>query len=66
MGFILLGGLSVPSGGLSRLGLVLACVAYAAATYGALPARVPMHFKLDGTADRFLGLLVRPGRRDPV
>ena len=21
---------------------------------------------LDGTADRFLGLLVRPGRRDPV
>lgn len=36
-----------------NIGLVLACIAYAAATYGALPARVPMHFKLDGTADRY-------------
>ncbi len=34
-------------------GLVLAIVAHAAATYGALPARIPTHVGLNGVADRF-------------
>lgn len=34
-------------------GLVIALVAHAAATYGALPERIPTHFGFDGVADRF-------------
>ncbi|MCE9601595.1 MAG: DUF1648 domain-containing protein [Gemmatimonadetes bacterium] len=34
-------------------GLVFAIVAHAAATYGALPERIPTHFDLNGVADRF-------------
>lgn len=34
-------------------GLVLALLAYSYATYGALPPEIPVHLRLDGTADRF-------------
>ena len=34
-------------------GLVIAIVAHAATTYGALPQRIPTHFGFNGVADRF-------------